>query len=70
MRNRISESDFRRIVMQVNDTLYSYYACPLCFYFGYLCCMCTLGLSFVPACVCIKDAEREARAMIERLNNE
>ena len=70
LKGHISEKDFSRIFTQINDTLYSYFPCPLCFCFGYCCCPCTLGLSFCLPYICIRDAEKEARVMIEKFNEE
>jgi hypothetical protein len=66
----IQRKDFQRIMNQINDTLFTYFACPFCRCFGYCCCPCTLGLSFFFPYVCIRDAEKEVRNLIFRLNEE
>lgn len=53
----------------INTVLEDFFPCPLCFCFGYLCCPCTLGLSFLLPNSCVKDAEEELRALIKRIND-
>ena len=64
----IPERDFKKIMSNINDTLYAMFPCPLCFCFGYCCCPCTLGLSFLLPYVCVRDAEREMRDLLHKIN--
>lgn len=65
----ITRKDFIRVIVQINDTLFSFYPCPLCQCCGYCLCPCTLGLSFLLPYICIRDAEKEARLIISELNH-
>ena len=53
----ISEYDFQQIMERINDTLISYFPCPLSFYCGYICCLFTLGLSLLCPLACMNEAE-------------
>ena len=68
LKGYISERDFYRMINQINDTLYSFYPCPICFCFGYCCCPCTLGLSFLIPYSCVRDAEKEVKRLLEEIN--
>lgn len=64
----ITKKEFKEIMKAINDTLQDYFPCPLCFCFGYCCCPVTLGLSFFLPNICVRDAELEVRALINRVN--
>ena len=68
LRGVVRAEDFDRAVARVNGALADYWPCMLCFSCGYLCCPCTLGLSFLCPNICIGDAEKYAREEIARLN--
>mmetsp|Transcript_56103 Transcript_56103/g.64022 ORF Transcript_56103/g.64022 Transcript_56103/m.64022 type:complete len:167 (+) Transcript_56103:185-685(+) len=58
LREYIDEKDYGRAISQVNDTLITYWPCSLCFSIGYVCALCTAGLSFCFPYCCISDAEK------------
>jgi hypothetical protein len=45
--NVVEEKEFMRIMDKLNDLLYMSWPCTLCFGYGYLCCLCTIGISFI-----------------------
>ena len=53
---------------EINDVLYTYLPCVLCWSFGYVCCPFTLGLSFCCPAVCVNDAEERLREIVEAWN--
>jgi hypothetical protein len=77
--------EFTAAINQINNTLDDYWPCDFCFYCGYGCCLCTLGLSLFCPNLCISDvsehnkdhaffisvfqAEGYARKQIARLND-
>ena len=52
----------------INDTLFNYFPCPLCWGFGYLCCPFTLGLSLCCPAICVGDAKSNLKAVIAKIN--
>lgn len=68
LENHITKKEFKSIMVSINDLLNDFFPCPLCFCFGYFCCPCTLGLSFLLPNTCVKDAETELKALIKRIN--
>ena len=55
---------------QINDMLFTYFPCAMCWGFGYLCCPFTLGLSLCCPAICVRDAEQNLRDMITRMNRQ
>lgn len=60
-----------------NEEVGGMFPCPMCFCFGYCCCLCTLGrldlrlgLSFLPPYMCMTDAKERAKETLEKLNRE
>ena len=68
MFDRVSQTDLERVVFKINSTLDWYWACPTCYCCGYLCCLCTLGLSFIAPSICISEARTRANQEIRKLN--
>ena len=68
LEDRISENELAEVLTQINRTLDMYWACPTCYCCGFLCCLCTLGLSFVLPSLCIGEAREQANSRIRRLN--
>lgn len=64
----LSEMEFRVMIENINDMLFTYFPCLLCWTLGYLCCPFTLGISLCCPLICIRDAEEELRTMIYSLN--
>lgn len=64
----MSKRDYREMITKINDMLYTYFPCPLCWCFGYLCCIPTLGLSMCCPYICVNDAEDELKNLIRRYN--
>ena len=52
----------------INDTLDNYFPCPLCWGFGYLLAIFTLGLSLCCPAVCVRDAEYNVIKFIDSCN--
>lgn len=66
----ITERQYERLILTINDVLFSFAPCDLCFCFGYLCCLCTAGLSFLCPYLCMRDAERELLKIIKDENRD
>ena len=64
----ISQSEFVHNITEINSMLWDYWPCCLCFFFGYCCCLCTLGISFLPACCAVTDARRCTEDTISKIN--
>lgn len=64
----LSQAEFKKMMENVNDMLETYFPCMLCWAFGYLCCIPTLGLSLCGPAVCVNDAEDSLRTMLARMN--
>lgn len=54
----ISEDEFLRAMSRINNTMRDYWPCCTCFYFGWCCAPCTLGLSFLGPRLCVGDVRR------------
>lgn len=65
----IDKVTFRNSFSKINDDLYTYWPCPTCFFFGYCCAVCTVGLSFLCPLMCINDAKKQLDENLERMNN-
>ncbi len=59
LEGHINKKDFHAILDQINEALLTFFPCPLCMCFGYCCCPCTLGLSFLCPYSCVRDAQIE-----------
>ena len=68
MHSFMNEAEFKNVVSHINDILYNFWPCPLCFCTGYVCCPCTFGLSFTFSYACIKDALTQVYRAIEHYN--
>jgi len=66
----LSESDFIKVMAEVNDMLLTYWPCLFSFCLGYLCCPCSLGLSFLIPNTCIGDAVDGIERELTVFNNE
>ena len=64
----LSRRDFDEAIDHVNNMLVMYWPCNTCFFFGYVCSVCSLGLSLGCPNVCIAAAEKNARGELEYLN--
>ncbi|KAG9406937.1 hypothetical protein AC1031_003262 [Aphanomyces cochlioides] len=68
MESLVSEAQFSQAINQINNTLSDYWPCFFCVCCGYLCCLCTGGLSLLCPNMCIHDAEQYTRTLIDRIN--
>ena len=60
--------EFEAIIEKLNDVIYNNYPCPGCQLMAYMCGLCTLGLTcIIPMCQ-VKEAEKQCRKEIERIN--
>ncbi|KAF0746287.1 hypothetical protein AaE_008181 [Aphanomyces astaci] len=64
----VPEAHFAQAINQINNTLTDYWPCFFCVCCGYLCCICTGGLSLLCPNMCISDAEQYTRTLIDRIN--
>jgi hypothetical protein len=65
----MTRREFATMMETINDMLFTYFPCPLCWCFGYLFCLPTLGLSLCLPAICVRDAEDQLRMIIDRYNN-
>lgn len=65
----MADSQFNYLTNALNDELYSYWPCTLCFCFGYLFSPCTLGLSFLCPNMCITSAKENFIKKLEYFNS-
>lgn len=68
LKGHITEHEFKVMMENINDMLYTYFPCLLCWTCGYLCCPFTLGLSLCCPLICVRDAEENLRVMIFSIN--
>ena len=66
----MKEAQFNYLMNSLNDELYSYWPCCICFYFGYTMSLCTLGLSFLCPNFCVSSAKKTFLEKLEYYNNE
>ena len=52
---QIGVDSFAHELKRINLNLTNFWPCKLCFYFGYICCPCTGGLSLFCPNICISD---------------
>lgn len=64
----VDRGDFEEAINQINNTLNDYWPCYFCVGWGYVCCLCTAGISLCAPAMCIQDAESYTRTLIERIN--
>ena len=64
----ISKKEYEKIVDQINGSLFNEYPCHGCQLFGYCCCPCTLGLSFILPYLKVRRAMRALQKEIIRMN--
>ena len=64
----LSQREYVDVIERINDTLLSYFPCPLAWYCGYLCSLFTLGLSLLCPLICVRDAEENVRTYLRRVN--
>ena len=57
LKGHLTEMEFRVTMENINDMLFTYFPCLLCWTLGYLCCPFTLGLSLCCPAICVTDAE-------------
>lgn len=62
------EEEFDKIIDKINAATFNDYPCPGCFMFGYCCCPCTLGLSFLIPLRKVKKAQKKVESMIDMIN--
>ena len=65
----IDKKEFETVIDKLNNTLYMFWPCCMCFTFGYLCSLCSLGLSFCCPYVCISEAKGRLESEIVEINS-
>jgi hypothetical protein len=63
----ISQKEFVDIIERLNETIRDYWPCDTCYYFGYGCSLCTLGLSLLLPHYCASHSEIYATAMLRNV---
>lgn len=68
LKDYISEREYSYVINKIVDELSMMWPCCFCFSYGYLCCLCTVGLSFIfPSC-CISEAKLRLLDSIKEAN--
>ena len=60
LEGQIKIEEYTAAINQINNTLDDYWPCDFCFYCGYFCCPCTLGMSLFCPNLCISDVSSSA----------
>ena len=68
LRPHLLPSQFSEMITELNDELFVYFPCTLCYTLGYVCCLPTLGLSLCCTGHCVREAEHILRDLIEMWN--
>ncbi|CAG9322791.1 unnamed protein product [Blepharisma stoltei] len=68
LKDIMTENEFIEDIKEINDSLFYYWPCFFCFNFGYTCCICTLGLSFLGPWICVDDAQKRTNESIKKIN--
>lgn len=61
---------FFKCISEINILLATFWPCFPAFLFGYFCSVCTLGCSFLIPFLCVNDAEKMLKNLIEQQNRE
>src|SRR5689334_1141626 len=64
----ISEKEYNYAMNGIADELFMMWPCCFCFTYGYLFCLCTLGLSFIIPNCCISEAKIHLLQSIKNAN--
>lgn len=64
----ISRNDLQEMISSLNEGLESFWPCSPCYWFGYGCMICTVGLSLYFPSICISEAEKEANNILNNYN--
>lgn len=68
LKSHISQKEFNMEMDRLMDMLYMSWPCGLCFCFGYICCLCTLGLSFLFPGLKVRKAKQNLIEEIAKIN--
>ena len=69
LKDYISEREYSYVINKIVDELTMMWPCCFCFSYGYLFCLCTVGLSFLfPQC-CIGEAKTKLLESIKEAND-
>ena len=64
----ITEDEYDLLFEEINDRLSQYWPCCCCFTFGYICTICTCGLSLVCPNLCVTEAKKQLLRMLQTAN--
>ena len=66
----INKLEYKRVMERLIEGNIIMWPCDFCFNFGYICCICTLGISFCFPRFCINEATKSFLEDIDTVNNE
>ena len=66
----IDETEYSILIEEINDRLTQYWPCCCCFVFGYLCTICSCGLSLLCPNLCIAQAEEQLNNILTAANEQ
>jgi len=64
----LPSSQFKEIMQRINLILQGYWPCLCCLHCSYLLALCTCGLSILPTCCCVCEAEKELKNYLFNLS--
>lgn len=68
LNNFIKEEQFNYLMDSLMSELFLYWPCTLCYYFGFICSPCTLGLSFLIPNTCVNKAKMNFNQKLKYYN--
>ena len=64
----MSQREFDQMIENINDSIWSFYPCPGCQLFAYLCCICTIGCSCVIPTIQVREAREKLLKRLGQMN--
>ena len=68
LRRLLPKEVFEECIKTLNSVMRAFWPCPLVWYFGYICALPTLGLSFLAPNLCVRDGVQSLYKAVERQN--
>lgn len=69
LKKYIDEFLYKKYINELNATILTHWPCRCALLIGYICCIFTIGLSFLIPYLCIKDSEGMLLKQIKQYNN-
>lgn len=69
LKDIVTQREITEVISGLNEGLESFWPCSPCYWFGYGCMICTVGLSLCCPAFCISAAENEGNRLLDDFNN-